>query len=1486
MTNKNNFIRFDYRHITIWLTTFFSVLSFAQRPDHVNNALLKYFPPIVNQVGNSCSPTNRFYYILTNELNSYHDKDGSLLENQIPSHFFYLQNAYQDRIATHLGAPNAADYGGNTYSRFFGLQDIDWPDYGWMQGYDKWYRAMFNRLDSRNQITTEKAKDWLWNHCGDTDFHGGGLLAVSIVSGYKTDKIPITESNNAIGVSGMKYISGWEGGQAHTNTIVGYDDRIEFDLDGNGIAGEKEKDEVGAWIVANTWGDEWENKGFVYCPYFRFTSGERCFIKKEAKPKRVMKIKMDYSKRSMICLSATSTTDTTSTIATDSMTFEHFCYRGDGTGQTLKNPPLPPAVPMLGKWNGKMNYEPMEFGYNLDELIDEKYDVTKPIKYWFNVHTLEKVAEPGTGHIQKVSIMDYSTDEEGIEFPSVIDTIVDINGSGTWFRVAVVVRGEDLKTPENVNVNKNELRWTAPQSSLVIKGYNIYADGKIIATLSPEQTSYLITNDKVSHFAVSALYELNEKEIESQKSNSVAKSVIDIPATNHVLAIQNSSISISNLNTQKSNEATMEFWLKPYALGKSTQCVGYNDINQLFAAHNKKGGIEAGWGLVDNIITENYMLSVDKWTHIAVVFKKDTLRLYIDGELYDEEISFDNHSGFPAIVDLQLGLIENDNLMNGEIDEFRLWNRARNSEEIKNDMRSEIVAPSFHKDLVAYLKMETFNDNGVLKIRDYAKGNHAIVDDWNLVEQKEDNSLFDGSAQLNVAINGLKEGEVVKVGENVTPDICLSANVSSVEWTTSDSKEPVIDIINPSLSFTTAGKQTLNLKIKDIDGNEKVVSQTFNVSPMDKPLVDFTMSETSKATGEKFSFVNKSIAINATYEWSMKGARCESFKGVNASAIYDSPGTYEVTLTATNDAGSSSVTKEIRVVKSAPKVEFEVKPYNILLGEKTYLVDKTRYEPTQWKWDIEKKGRHYVIEGQNSSYQPVAPGYYTISQTATNDIGTSRLSIDNALIVSNADAKTSLRFDGRGSRIEISKSPVTERKTMFTLDFWMNPDKYDGAFAFSSADDVFKTCTNNDGSVSVNMATKIVNSGANYVLTGSWHHYAIVYKSGKLTFYRDGKVFSAPSTLLSLYVKDWVAPFSICTPNELFSGYYDELRFWDKNLSKEKIAEYANTPITDIDKAMSEDKLLLYYDFNQNTGNVIDRTGNGYTGTRVNFGPDGDAWTNSIGVFTLDLDIDEESSDVTSRYLTNYKAPFISNGNTVNRTNSSRFLALEQGTEKSGWKLENQVNVNNILGGVHIDTDHKSYFTVESGWSSFPSTIINHKAYQTITLPAGFYAFRVKEGDGIEGRNYIVATLGDSLNSTSNLDDAIAYSALDTYYLDFFLEEESTISLGILYNMEGQLHTSLSAFSLEHTDYAYFKADGLVDSYQAVKAGKQNKFEAVNGGVKMICENNENVRIFTIDGICIFNDIVHGVHIVPLPEGNYIVNGIKISITPKGKALY
>ena len=84
-----------------------------------------------------------------------------------------------------------------------------------------------------------------------------------------------------------------------------------------------------------------------------------------------------------------------------------------------------------------------------------------------------------------------------------------------------------------------------------------------------------------------------------------------------------------------------------------------------------------------------------------------------------------------------------------------------------------------------------------------------------------------------------------------------------------------------------------------------------------------------------------------------------------------------------------------------------------------------------------------------------------------------------------------------------------------------------------------------------------------------------------------------------------------------------------------------------IETAKSSNGLLLYYNFNQNSGNVIDRTGNNLTGTRLNIsGADGDAWTSALGVFTLDFEGDEPS-DVTADYLTNYKAPFLDNGEPV-----------------------------------------------------------------------------------------------------------------------------------------------------------------------------------------------------------------------------------------------
>ena len=111
----------------------------------------------------------------------------------------------------------------------------------------------------------------------------------------------------------MKYVTRWGDGVDHALTIVGYDDRIAFDLDSNNVYGEWDKDERGAGISVNSWGAGWANKGFIYCPYkygfpVRRNEGgawkpEFYHVRKNYRPLRTLKVLMEYSRRSELRLS-------------------------------------------------------------------------------------------------------------------------------------------------------------------------------------------------------------------------------------------------------------------------------------------------------------------------------------------------------------------------------------------------------------------------------------------------------------------------------------------------------------------------------------------------------------------------------------------------------------------------------------------------------------------------------------------------------------------------------------------------------------------------------------------------------------------------------------------------------------------------------------------------------------------------------------------------------------------------------------------------------------------------------------------------------------------------------------------------------------------------------------------------------------------------------------------------------------------------------
>ena len=100
---------------------------------------------------------------------------------------------------------------------------------------------MFNRMlkpahfseNLGTEAGREALKRWLYNYNGDSDFNSGGIAGIGCASsGIQMKAIETTPANTAAGVLGKHYLTAWGTTVDHAMTIVGYDDRIEFDLNG------------------------------------------------------------------------------------------------------------------------------------------------------------------------------------------------------------------------------------------------------------------------------------------------------------------------------------------------------------------------------------------------------------------------------------------------------------------------------------------------------------------------------------------------------------------------------------------------------------------------------------------------------------------------------------------------------------------------------------------------------------------------------------------------------------------------------------------------------------------------------------------------------------------------------------------------------------------------------------------------------------------------------------------------------------------------------------------------------------------------------------------------------------------------------------------------------------------------------------------------------------------------------------------------------
>lgn len=1451
----------------------------ASLPDHWNNALTKHFPPFFSQSGPSCMGSSFTGYIFTHELNSLRNLEGEKKENQMAVFFGWLQtfmNSSKEDVERDNGCPNAVDYGGRTNSETIGY--YTWRDSvaGWMQGYDKWHRAMSNRAEGFYtfplSLCSEEGrlatKRWLYNHNGDDDFNSGGLCYVTLAAtGMSYARIASTPANEEAGAVNKYYIRKWGSEVDHAMTIIGWDDRLEFDFNGNGIYGEESADEKGAWIVANSWGPLWCNGGWIYVPYRYagpvgsvtgnyFWQPYVTYVRKDASPTRTIKLLMDYSRRNELRLSVGINPDTSAARPLYSTEMTSFKNAGNGAEEGGY-----PEVPMLGKYVDGMHYEPMEFGYDLTGLSDN-YDPEQPLKYFFTVNVSNR---QGAGHIYKASIMDYRYEtEDGTEVPFDIDSVAIGRDAGNPVTISVVVPGEAVNPPVNTTVDGRLLKWDNPVSaSLRLNKFYIYKDNTLLDSVAAGTNIYT-TPVSGSTYCVSAVYGYKGRQIESVKGD-LARNAAAMPSGDNLsLTLADACMIVPEALPERLVSGTVEFWIKPSVIGTRSYTVTGSGKNGFFIEITPSGQVAAGWNSEDKAASAARSIKAGTWQHVAVVVQKNTLSIYVNG-MRKAVYNSTGNNGIPALGNLLVGTA--DSPFAADIDELRIWRTARTQAEIYSGRDNPVAMPSAQPDLVCYLPMNTVETEYGERVQEYVFGNHAY--------------LVSGERQT-FANDDILNGSSFTLSPSVTAEAHIyanrpyrlhgtgSTNVTSWQWDTPGATTETHRIQSPYVTYAKEGVYTVSLTVTDADGKTLTTRKEITVSKEQLPEPDFEIAQPRLAVAQPFSFVNRTKSANCSYRWEIEGQ--DDIMLTNAVASFGAPGVYKVTLKATNGAGTASLCKTVEVYEDRPTGKFNVAPDQILLGETTYLEDKSLGQPTEWLWTLTNGRRYIQINGQFSSFVPPAPGIYDISLQTVNKVGVNTASKARALYVSTADAKNGLVFVGNDEQLHIPRPFETARQS-FTVEWWMNPCAYAGAGAFEFGD-LSANCTDK-GQYSVTYKGKT--TSWSLPVTNQWHHYALTFDKGSITVYFDGEK-SIGIDRTGLYTTpDWPDTFRFGRTDSPFNGYIDEMRIWDTALTEEQLRLVCNKPI---ENPSATERLCVYYDFNQNGGDVTDRTGNGYDAKRVNFGPDGDAWIVSPGVFTLDLESDMTQTDVSGLYLTNYKAPFLTNGRRVPEDCEGATELLTE-SETSTWVFDSpQTADGEIVNTAYVDSRHNGWLTIDTEYSE--GTMTNKRLWQTVTLPQGHYRFSLAAANAFYPQSSrLVVCYGDTIVRNETMDEALASCMLaESTSVDFDVMNDNTeVSLGLVANIgEDSGGMGIRSFSLTHISSASQSADGISDAYDALGKGVTGNFIGERGAIRIVSDKTIDVKIYDGQGRCVFNEYFSGNRRIPLSPGVYVANGTKVLV--------
>ncbi|MCK9579856.1 MAG: PKD domain-containing protein [Methanoregula sp.] len=207
---------------------------------------------------------------------------------------------------------------------------------------------------------------------------------------------------------------------------------------------------------------------------------------------------------------------------------------------------------------------------------------------------------------------------------------------------------------------------------------------------------------------------------------------------------------------------------------------------------------------------------------------------------------------------------------------------------------------------------------------------------------------------------------------------------TSWAWSFGDGSTSTVQ--NPSHTYSAAGSYTVTLTASNAGGSN-TVSQSAYITVTETataPVASFVSAVTTGTSPLTVQFADSSANSPTSWAWSFGDGDTSSVQ--NPSHIYTASGSFTVTLTSTNSAGSDTVseTAYITVTEVEPVTSFTA---NFTYGMAPFAVqfnDTSTNTPTSWTWVFGDGGTSYE---QNPVYEYTDAGNYTVTLTAANSVG-------------------------------------------------------------------------------------------------------------------------------------------------------------------------------------------------------------------------------------------------------------------------------------------------------------------------------------------------------------------------------------------------------------------------------------------------------------------------------------------------------------------